>query len=44
MSGPETRRGKERGSVMTDRQQIGDMSAEVWSERLFQRFEGNPSP
>ncbi|MCZ6769053.1 MAG: radical SAM protein [Acidobacteria bacterium] len=29
---------------MRDRQQISDMSAEVWSERLFQRFEGNPFP
>jgi len=30
--------------VMRDRQQISDMSAEVWSERLFQRFEGKPFP
>jgi len=29
---------------MEDRQQISDMSAEVWSERLFQRFEGKPFP
>ena len=44
MIGPERRRGKERGSVMTDRQPIDEMSAEVWSEQLFQRFEGKPSP
>jgi len=29
---------------MTDHQQIGDVSAEVWSEQLFQRFEGKPFP
>ena len=44
MIGPERRRGKERGSVMTDRQPIDEMSAEVWSEQLFQRFEGKPFP
>ncbi len=29
---------------MKDHQQIGEMSAEVWSERLFQRFQGKPFP
>ena len=44
MSGPERRRERERSSVMEDRQQIGDMSAQVWSERLFQWFQGKPFP
>lgn len=44
MSGPERGREKERSSVMKDPQQIGDMSAEVWSEQLFQRFQGKPFP
>ncbi len=44
MSGPERRRAKERSSVMKNHQQIGDMSAEVWSEQIFQRFEGKPFP
>ncbi len=44
MSGPE-REGEEKSSpVMRDPQQISDMSAEVWSERLFQRFQGKPFP
>ena len=29
---------------MKDSQQISDMSAEVWSEQLFQRFQGKPFP
>jgi MoaA/NifB/PqqE/SkfB family radical SAM enzyme len=44
MSGTERRRGKKRNFVMKDRQQIGDMSAEVWGEQLFQRFQGKPFP
>ncbi len=30
--------------MMRDRQQIGEMSAEVWGEQLFQRFQGKPFP
>ena len=44
MSGPERRGGKERSSVMRNPQQISDMSAEVWSEQLFQRFKGKSFP
>ncbi len=29
---------------MTSSRQISDMSAEVWGEKLFQRFEGKPFP